>query len=48
LFISAISDGVSNHDNNDSDCNYDYVEMDYNGDNEKDAEDYRIQTEACE
>lgn len=31
----------------DSDCNDSYIEQDYNGDGEKDAEDFRIQTEAC-
>lgn len=31
----------------DTDCNDTYIEKDYNGDGEKDAEDFRIQTEGC-
>lgn len=30
------------------DCNDIWIEQDYNGDGEKDAEDFRIQTDACE
>ncbi|MBX9972550.1 hypothetical protein [Cytobacillus firmus] len=29
------------------DCNDSFIEEDYNGDGEKDAEDFRIQTEGC-
>jgi len=31
----------------DDDCNDSYIEEDYNGDGEEDAEDFRIQTEGC-
>lgn len=31
----------------DGDCNDSYIEQDYNGDGEEDAEDFRIQTEGC-
>ncbi|WP_152966725.1 hypothetical protein [Sporosarcina globispora] len=31
----------------DDDCNDSFIEADYNGDGEKDAEDFRIQTEGC-
>lgn len=53
-FILAVIIGVSActmnmlHDiNGDSGCNDSYIEQDYNGDGEQDAEDFRIQTEAC-
>ena len=40
--ISAILNATE-----DDDCNDSYIEQDYNGDGEEDAEDFRIQTEAC-
>lgn len=40
--ISAVMDAT-----NEDDCNDSYIEQDYNGDGEKDAEDFRIQIEAC-
>ena len=48
LIIWLISSTISDSDyDSDDDCNRSYIEYDYNGDGEKDAEDYRIQTNAC-
>lgn len=46
FLVTGIMDAISDSDYED-DCNDSYIEMDYNGDGEKDAEDYRIQTEGC-
>lgn len=48
LLVLIFSGAFSSDDyDTDDDCNDDWIEMDYNGDGEKDAEDFRIQTEGC-
>lgn len=47
ILWAVISGIIDNRNEIDSDCNDKYIEQDYNGDGEKDAEDFRIQTEAC-
>jgi hypothetical protein len=37
-----------NSDDGTTKCNDTYIEQDYNGDGQKNAEDFRIQTEACD
>lgn len=49
LLIIMLVSGVFSSDDyeSDDDCNDSYIEEDYNGDGEEDAEDFRIQTEGC-
>lgn len=48
VIVMLITGGFDDIDwDSDSDCNDRFIEQDYNGDGEEDAEDFRIQTEGC-
>jgi hypothetical protein len=48
LLVVTITEVLSDDDyDSGDDCNDSYIEEDYNGDGEEDAEDFRIQIEGC-